>query len=163
MAASPRRKPQTRPAAAPGRSPRARAQSDAIVAVLRAANRLALEIDRLLKGSHLTLAQYNVLRILRGAGPHGAACGEIGARLIEHDPDITRLVDRLERQKLVERSRDAADRRVVRTRITDRGLELLAALDPQVDALHERQLQGLNARQVLALTTLAEGIVARPG
>ena len=160
MAAAPRPTTRSRPAE---RSPRARAQSEAIVAVLRAANRLALQIDRLLKGSHLTLAQYNVLRILRGAGPHGAACGEIGAQLIEHDPDITRLVDRLDRQKLVDRSRDATDRRVVRTRITDRGLELLAALDPQVDALHERQLRGLSDRQIRELTALVEGVVRRAG
>jgi DNA-binding MarR family transcriptional regulator len=150
------------PAAQP-RSPRALAQSEAIVAVLRAANRLGLDIDRLLKRSKLTLAQYNVLRILRGAGAAGAACGEVGAQLIEHDPDITRLVDRLDRQRLVERARDRADRRIVRTRITAKGLELLAALDPQVDALHERQLGHLSDRDISNLKALVEAAAGRAG
>ena len=151
------------PVAAPRplRTPRAQAHSDAVVAVLRAANRLTLEIDRLLKPWKLTLAQYNVLRILRGAGPLGAACGEVGSQLIEHDPDITRLVDRLDRQQLVERSRDTVDRRVVRTRITAKGLEILAALDSEIDGLHERQLGHLSDQEVGSLTALVDAAVRR--
>jgi DNA-binding MarR family transcriptional regulator len=131
------------------------------VTVLHAANRLVLEIDRLLKSWHLTLGQYNVLRILRGAGPGGAACGEIGAQLIEHDPDITRLVDRLARHDLVERSRDTVDRRVVRTRITDKGLGVLAEIDPKMDALHERQLGHMAERDLKRLKSLTEEAMRR--
>jgi DNA-binding MarR family transcriptional regulator len=143
------------------RTRRAQAHSDAVVALLRAANRLVLEIDRLLRPWKLTLAQYNVLRILRGAGDNGAACGQIGSQLIEHDPDITRLVDRLDRQQLVERSRDAIDRRVVRTRITPKGLKLLAALDPEIDALHERQLGHLSDSDVGRLKDMVGAAMRR--
>ena len=144
------------------RTRRAQAHSDAVVAVLHAANRLVLEIDRLLKPFGLTLAQYNVLRILRGVGSAGAACGQIGSQLIEHDPDITRLVDRLDRQRLVERSRDTSDRRVVRTSITGKGLELLAVIDPEIDRLHERQLGHLSDEDVARLTALVGAAMRRP-
>jgi DNA-binding MarR family transcriptional regulator len=111
-------------------------------------------ITELLKQSHLTTAQYNVLRVLRGAGSDGLACGQVGERLIRHDPDVTRLVDRLARRGLVARSRERADRRIVRTRITPRGLELLASLDGPVDALHERQLGHLSESQLTDLSSL---------
>jgi DNA-binding MarR family transcriptional regulator len=144
------------------RTRRAQAHSEAVVTLLHAANRLVLEIDRLLRPWKLTLAQYNVLRILRGAGDSGAACGQIGSQLIEHDPDITRLVDRLHREALVERSRDAIDRRVVRTRITPKGLKLLAALDPEIDALHERQLGHLSDNDVGRLKDMVGAAMRRP-
>ena len=75
----------------------------------------------------LTPAQYNVLRILRGAGPGGRTCGEVGERLVAPGPDVTRLIDRLERAGLVARERDEADRRVVRARIRRDGLARLGS------------------------------------
>ncbi len=88
------------------------------VALLQAADTLGQEAEQLLKASGLTGAQYNVLRILRGAEPEGLPCGGIGDRMISHDPDMTRLLDRLEKRGLITRARQTDDRRVVKTRIT---------------------------------------------
>ncbi len=84
--------------------------------ILRTADILSRPVSQFLKAEGLSATQYNVLRILRGA-PDGLTCGEIGARMITRDPDITRLVDRLEKQNLVIRGRENSDRRVVSTRI----------------------------------------------
>ena len=80
----------------------------------------------------LSPSQYNVLRILRGAHPDAMTCGEISDRLVTPGPDVTRLVDRLAHHDWAERDRDAGDRRIVRTRITAAGLDLLADLDEPV-------------------------------
>lgn len=119
------------------------------------------DLVELLKPSDLSPAQYNVLRILRGAGPTGATCGDVTGRLVKHDPDVTRLLDRLERRALTVRSRDASDRRVVRTRITKAGLKLLAELDEPVDALHERQLGHMDERELAELRALLALVRAR--
>lgn len=124
--------------------------------VQRLANDLAQQTAALLKQSGLSGAQYNVLRILRGGGDSGLACGEIGERLLTKDPDITRLVDRLAKQGLVERVRDETDRRVVKTSITRAGLELLAELDEPMLRLHKRQLGGLGRERVQELLALIE-------
>lgn len=86
-------------------------------------------VTAFLKPFGLSPAQYNVLRILRGAGEAGLPSGEIASRMISHDPDITRLLDRLESRGLVVRSRDSRDRRVVTARVTPEALELLASID----------------------------------
>jgi DNA-binding MarR family transcriptional regulator len=107
------------------------------------------------KPAGLTPAQYNVLRILRGAG--GAlACGEIGARMIAREPDMTRLLDRLETRGLVARSREASDRRVVSVRITPAALKALEALDPQVLAAHRKQLGHMTKKELERLIALLE-------
>src|SRR5713226_6186305 len=100
-------------------------EEEAFVALMRTADQLAWRGAEMLKQHGLSPTQYNALRILRGAGAKGLACSEIGERMINRDPDITRLVDRLERRGLVQRSRDKRDRRVITTRITGAGLELL--------------------------------------
>jgi DNA-binding MarR family transcriptional regulator len=143
------------------RPPRTQAQFEAYAAVLKAAEDLQRGFVELLKARQLSPSQYNVLRILRGAGAAGLACREVGDRLIRHDPDITRLLDRLEHRGLVERTREAADRRVVRTRITKAGVALLAELDAPVDGLHDRQLGHMTARQLLALSKLLQEATAR--
>lgn len=145
------------------RSPAAKARFQAFVAVVQASEKLQRAVVELLKQSNLTMAQYNVLRVLRGAGDEGLACGEVGERLIRHDPDVTRLVDRLARRGLVVRARGRTDRRVVRTRITPRGLDLLTALDTPVDALHERQLGQLSEAQLAQLSSLLERTHAGDG
>lgn len=106
----------------------------------------------------LSGTQYNVLRILRGAGDSGLRCGEIGARLIARDPDITRLLDRLIARGLVRRTRDADDRRVVRAFITKEGLDLIAPLDAPLLAEHRRLLGGLDGEELTALIWLLERI-----
>ena len=155
MAARPTSRPK-----AHQRSARTTKQVDAYLAILRAAGELERRVVELLKPADLTGAQYNVLRILRGGGATGLACGEIGQRLIRHDPDVTRLVDRLERRGLIARSREARDRRVVRTSITAKGLDLLATLDAPMDALHEQQLGHMDEARLSALTTLVEEVRA---
>ena len=132
----------------------------AFVALQRAADRLALQAEQLLKSNGLTGAQYNVLRILRGAEPQGLACSSIAERMISHDPDMTRLLDRMEKRKLITRQRQSDDRRVVKTRITSSGLELLKRLDPTVRELHKRQFAHMAAARVRTLANLLDEICA---
>src|SRR5260370_7303055 len=88
------------------------------VALLKTADTLGQEAEQLLKAAGLTGAQYNVLRILRGAEPEGLACRAIGDRMISHDPDMTRLLDRMEKRGLITRDRQTNDRRTYTTPIT---------------------------------------------
>ena len=99
----------------------------------------------------LSPVQYNVLRILRGAGQDGLWAGEIGERLITRSPDVTRLIDRLEKRKLVKRKRDANDRRAVRIHITDLGREEIAAIDQKSRNLLESYIANVPARNIAAL------------
>jgi DNA-binding MarR family transcriptional regulator len=106
-----------------------------------------------LKEHGITPTQYNVLRILRGAGKDGLCRNEVRDRMVAQVPDVTRLLDRLEDAGLIERERSTEDRRQVGTRITARGLELLNELDAPVAEIHRRQLGHLSGSQ---LRTLAE-------
>ena len=108
---------------------------------------------QVLKTADLSATQYNVLRILRGA-PEGLTCGEIGNRMITRDPDITRLLDRLEKRSLISRSRATADRRAVWARITAEGLELLGRLDEPVQEAHRKQLGHLGPKRLRELSEL---------
>src|SRR5712671_7784473 len=126
------------------------------VALLQAADTLAQEAEQLVKTAGLTGAQYNVLRILRGAGPEGLACREVGCRMISRDPDITRLMDRMESRGLIARARGEEDRRVVKTRLTAEGLRILGELDAPVQELHRRQLHHLPAKELRQLSRLLE-------
>ena len=119
----------------------------------RTADRLQGEFARLFKRHGITGAQYNVLRILRGAGAP-LPCQEIGERMITQLPDITRLVDRLEEGGLVARSRTPEDRRVVLTRVTEAGLRLLETLDGPVVQLHQAQLGHLSRGELAELNRL---------
>src|SRR5436305_5552418 len=134
------------------------AEDRAFSALQKAANQLAQQADQLLKANGLTGAQYNVLRILRGAGPDGLACSSIGERMISHDSDMTRLLDRMEKRGLITRTRQSDDRRVVKTRITPTGLEKLKKLDAPVRALHKRQFAHMNATKIGGLTALLDEI-----
>ena len=118
--------------------------------LFRAADLLSRGPTRLLRGHDLSPNQYNVLRILRGS-PKGLLCGEIGQRMVTRDPDITRLLDRLEKRGLIRRCRESEDRRRVQTRITPEGLKLLSRLDEPVRDLHKRQLGHLGEKRVGAL------------
>jgi DNA-binding MarR family transcriptional regulator len=110
----------------------------------------------LFRSQGLTGAQYNVLRILRGAGPDGLPCRGIGDLMISHDPDMTRLLDRMEKRRLIVRKRQTDDRRVVKTRITREGLEILKTLDQPVRELHKRQFQHMTAARLKDLAQLLE-------
>jgi MarR family transcriptional regulator, organic hydroperoxide resistance regulator len=124
--------------------------------ILRSSDLLGRRVGDVLKASELSATQYNVLRILRGAGTDGLACGEIGERMVTRDPDITRLLDRLEKRGLVGRNREKEDRRVVTARITAAGLDLLKKLDDPVTQMHKTQLGHLEAKQQETLIRLLE-------
>ncbi len=108
---------------------------------------------QVLKTEDLSATQYNVLRILRGS-PEGLACGEIASRMITRDPDVTRLLDRLEKRGLISRRRESKDRRTVMARITADGLKLLTRLDEPVQSAHRKQLGHLGRQRLRALTEL---------
>jgi DNA-binding MarR family transcriptional regulator len=136
-------------------------EDQAFVLIQKTADVLAQEGEQFLKNSGLTGTQYNVLRILRGAGPGGLACSDIGEKMISHDPDMTRLLDRMEKRGLITRQRQSNDRRVVKARIAQRGLELLRRLDRPIHLLHKRQFRNVGARQLKELVALLEEVRSR--
>ena len=132
------------------------AAQEATVALLRTADIVNRLIDSLIAGHGITGQQYNVLRILRGAGEKGLPTLEIAERMIEQTPGITRLVDRLEAKKLVHRERCASDRRQIFCRITAAGLALLAKLDEPVRALADEALHKLSKKDIAQLIELLD-------
>ena len=138
--------------------PPASLEERVFLALLRTADALGQQAEQLTRTAELTGTQYNVLRILRGAGPQGLACRAIGDRMITHDPDITRLLDRLEKPGWITRERQKDDRRVVKARITPRGLELLKPLDQPMRDLHKRQFRHMAGRRLKTLYDLLEQI-----
>jgi DNA-binding MarR family transcriptional regulator len=133
-------------------------ENQVYIALLKAADKLAQDAEQLLKEHGLTGAQYNVLRILRGAQPAGLACREVSERMISHDPDMTRLLDRMEKRALITRERQIDDRRVVRARITPHGLQLLKTLDGPIRELHARQFHHIKPARLKQLARLLEEI-----
>ena len=125
----------------------------AFLDLLRTTDMLSRPLAQVLRTEDLSATQYNVLRILRGA-PEGLTCGEIANRMITRDPDITRLLDRLEKRSLISRCREAKDRRAVLTRITPAGLSLVARLDRPVRETHRRQLGHLGPERLRAMSEL---------
>src|SRR5271165_1014249 len=131
------------------------------VAILKSADSLSQEAEHLIKSHNLTMAQYNVLRILRGAEPEGLLCRGISERMISRDPDITRLLDRMENHGWITRHREKEDRRVVKTRITEEGLAALKKLDQPVRDLHKSQFRHMRASQLKTLAKLLEEVEKR--
>ena len=125
----------------------------AFLDLLRTTDILSRGPARVLRNKDLSATQYNVLRILRGA-PQGLPCGEIASRMITRDPDVTRLLDRLEERGLISRCRETKDRRTVRARITRAALKLLARLDAPVQLIHRGQLGHLGPGRLRALAEL---------
>jgi DNA-binding MarR family transcriptional regulator len=145
------------------RPPAPSLEAKLFVALLRLSDRLAQDAELLIKSHGLTATQYNVLRILRGVGPDGLPCKRIGDRMISRDPDMTRLLDRMEKRSLITRERQTEDRRVIKTRITPAGLEILRKLDAPVDELHKKQFRHLSAGKLNALAdALEEAFPAAP-
>lgn len=128
-------------------------EEQAYLELLRTSDRLTRGAVGVLKAEELSPTQYNVLRILRGA-PEGLPCGEIGRRLITREPDITRLLDRMEKRSLISRARETKDRRTVLTRITQIGLELVNRLDEPVQAIHKKQLGHMTREHLHTLADL---------
>jgi DNA-binding MarR family transcriptional regulator len=128
----------------------------AVVGILRTANVIGRFVDSVIERHGITGQQYNVLRILRGAGETGLPTLEIAERMIQQTPGITRLIDRLEAKKLVARKRCATDRRQVFCLITKGGLDLLARLDGPVDAAGEAALDALSLQDIKQLTQLLD-------
>ncbi len=141
--------------------PTTQLEAQLFVAILKAADALSQEADQLFKAAGLTSAQYNVLRILRGAEPEGLLCRGISERMISHDPDITRLLDRMESHNLITRERQKEDRRVIKTRITGEGLKLLKKLDQPVHDLHKKQFRHMSAGQLKQLAELLAKVEKR--
>jgi len=142
------------------RIPFASREQEAYLALLRTADALQSSIEARLKEFGLTGTQYNALRILRGAGSDGLPCSEVGERMITRDPDITRLLDRLQKRGLVERTRDKNDRRVVFGKITAAGLKLLREMDGPIEKYGREMLRHVGQeklRQLIGLLELVRG------
>jgi DNA-binding MarR family transcriptional regulator len=119
---------------------------------------LQARVAELLKQYQLTPTQYNMLRILRGAGPHGVTCSQATERMITPDPDVTRLLDRLEARKLIERQRSKEDRRIVITRITGEGSAILAEIDKPLDSLLRELMGHVGQRRLSDLIETLEAL-----
>jgi len=128
---------------------------EAILNILVVAGHIRERLDRYCESYGITPGQYNVLRILRGVYPNGHPRGEIAARMVERAPDVTRLIDRLENQRLVERDRSRKDRRLSITRITKRGLELLDRMDPDRE-MHKHFGERISQRDRRDLSRICE-------
>jgi DNA-binding MarR family transcriptional regulator len=131
-------------------------EQEAYLSLLRTADALETQVEAWLKEFGLTGTQYNALRILRGAGPDGLPCREIGERMITHDPDITRLLNRLEDRGLVERTRARHDRRVIYGKITAAGLKLLREMDGPIEKHGREMLRHVGHEKLKQLIELLE-------
>jgi DNA-binding MarR family transcriptional regulator len=129
---------------------------EVFLGIVRIGETLTQHLTTLLEPFRLTLSQYSVLSNLRRAGETGLACGEIAERLTTRDPDITRLVDRLEGRGLVRRLRERPDRRVVRAQLTADGRLLLEQLDAPIGQLHARHIAPIGTRHLGALSALLD-------
>jgi DNA-binding MarR family transcriptional regulator len=133
-------------------------EEEAILSIARTAALLDHAHAEELKPFDLTLTQYNVLRILRGAGENGLCRNEVGERLVTRVPDVTRLLDRMETAGLLVRQRGENDRRFVSTRITEKGLKLLEKIDRELPAIHGRQLGHVPQKRLRELIELLEEV-----
>jgi DNA-binding MarR family transcriptional regulator len=131
-------------------------EEEATLSVIRTAEVVSQQAASLLKSFDLTANQYNVLRILRGSKETGLTCGQIGERMISRDPDITRLLDRLESRGLIARRRSEEDRRVVVSQISAAGLSLLREMDPEILRHNKQIFESFGAKKLRQLIELLE-------
>lgn len=141
---------------------RERLEAEAFVQIQRLANLQRETLEPLFAAHGVSGQQYNVLRILRGAGVAGLALNEIGRRLIERDPDVTRLVDRMEARGWVRRERSTEDRRIVVARLTPKGLHLVNLLDEPVARHHAAAFGPLGGKRLAELIRTARELLASP-
>jgi DNA-binding MarR family transcriptional regulator len=137
-------------------------EEEALLSIARTAAILEHAGAEALKPFKLTITQYNVLRILRGAGDAGLCRNEVGQRLVTKVPDVTRLLDRMEVAGLILRQRGGEDRRFVATRITEKGLKLLDKIDRELPAMHGRLLGHVAQKRLRELVALLEEVRATP-
>ena len=137
-------------------------EEEAILSIARTAALIEHAGAEALKPFKLTITQYNVLRILRGAGHDGLCRNEVGERLVTKVPDVTRLLDRMEAAGLIVRERSGTDRRIVATRITDKGLKLLEKIDRELPAIHARQIGHVGQKRLRELIALLEEVRSTP-
>jgi len=133
-------------------------EEELILNVARTAEYLAGAISNVLKATDLTVTQYNVLRILRGAGSEGLSCSEISDRMVTKESDVTRLLDRVEARGFISRERPATNRRIVLARITDDGLRVLEELDEPIDELNRSLVGHLGKENLKILSEFLEAI-----
>lgn len=142
----------------PKRAPQPDRRASVVYNLLRTAGYIRRLYAEVFDPYDITMTQYNVLRILRGAGPDGLPTLEIAARMVDHTPGITRLLDRLEAKKLVRRERSLSNRRQVYCHATGEALELLKRLDPQVGRRAEEAVAMLDRKEVEELLHSLERI-----
>jgi len=135
---------------------------EAVLSIARTAAIFEHQAAQALKPYHLSLSQYNVLRILRGAGADGLCRNDVGSRLITQVPDVTRLLDRMEEAGLISRERGSNDRRFVTTRITRKGLDLVGKLDKPITDLHQQQLGHVSKKTLRVLIDALAEVRAKP-
>ena len=129
-------------------------EEEAYLSILRTAAMLDHSVAQALKPHGVTTTQYNVLRILRGAGAAGLCRNEVGERLVTAVPDVTRLLDRMEEMGLIARKRGTEDRRFVTTTLTKKGSDLVNRLDARVGRIHAEQLGHVDKRRLKTLVDL---------
>lgn len=129
---------------------------EALLGLMTTASELRTRMDRTLTKAGITGEQYNILRILRGVYPEGHPCGEVAERMIDKSPDITRRIDALEKSGLVERERSTQDRRVVITRITRKGLEIIDQVGPYLQEFEAKISENLSEKDLSELTRICE-------
>ena len=142
--------------------PFASLEEEAILNLGRTYEYLQARFAEFLKPYQLTPTQYNMLRILRGAGSIGVTCSQATERMLSPDPDITRLLDRMEARKLIRRERGTEDRRVVVTRITDDGLVLANEIDQPISEFHKSHLGHLAQQRLQDLIETLESLRGNP-
>ena len=131
-------------------------EQEAHLNLIRTTEEIGQIVASAVKPHGVSMTQYNALRILRGAGAAGLKCGEVGDRMIARDPDMTRLIDRLERQRLVSRQRSDEDRRVVTVRITETGMKLLGSMDEPLMRAQRAALGHMSQAKLAQLIELLE-------
>jgi len=136
-------------------------EDEALLCILRTADVMRRRHAEIIEPHGITLQQYNVLRILRGAGSEGLPTLDIADRLIEQTPGITRLLDKLEDRTLIRRVRCKADRRQVLCYITDKGLSVLSTLDPEVERWALDSMSALNKTELRTLISLLDRLRSR--
>ncbi|MGI8619278.1 MAG: MarR family winged helix-turn-helix transcriptional regulator [Gemmatimonadaceae bacterium] len=136
------------------RKPFKSAHEEAALNIVRTAALLGSDFEQVFKPYGITATQYNVLRILRGAHQEGLCRNDVRDRLLTRMPDATRLLDRMEKAGLISRSREQDDRRLVTTRLTRKGRQLVDELDPVVAREHKSLLGHLSEKQLSTLTAL---------
>ena len=140
--------------------PRAMLEEQVMVSMAQTLSDFAVRMSDIIKEYGITMVHYNVLRILRGAGGNGIPCGTVAERMVNKEPDITRLLDRMEKLELIIRTRDQSDRRVVITRISDHGLKVLSNLEAPLKVLHQQQFEGISSEKLEQLSGIVKEIQA---